>query len=81
VQFALVPLLPQQPAGQRARGLVVAQQPPTPPIGLANWSFDELTLANNAKFQGLILSETPDGNMLLDLRLFHPVRWRRRRRR
>lgn len=44
-----------------AAGLVVAQQPPTPPIGLANWSFDELTLANNAKFQGLILSETPDG--------------------
>src|SRR5258708_6636531 len=42
-------------------GLVVAQQPPTPPIGLATWSFDELTLANTAKFQGLILSETPDG--------------------
>lgn len=33
----------------------------TPPSGLSNWAFDELTLVNGAKFQGLILSEMPDG--------------------
>jgi hypothetical protein len=32
-----------------------------PPVGSANWSFDELTLTNGAKFQGLLLSETRDG--------------------
>jgi hypothetical protein len=32
-----------------------------PPAGLSNWSFDELTLKNGAKFQGLILAETADG--------------------
>ena len=31
------------------------------PAGLSNWSFDELTLANGAKFQGLILAERADG--------------------
>jgi len=41
--------------------MAVAQQPSTPPIGIANWSFDELTLTNGAKFQGLILSDTPEG--------------------
>ena len=34
---------------------------PGPPAGLSNWSFDELTLKNGAKFQGLILAETADG--------------------
>jgi hypothetical protein len=34
---------------------------PTPPNGLSNWAFDELTLVNGAKFQGLILSEMSDG--------------------
>lgn len=38
-------------------GLPAAAQPP----GLSNWAFDELTLANGAKFQGLILAERPDG--------------------
>ena len=28
---------------------------------LSNWPFDELTLTNGAKFQGLILTEGPDG--------------------
>jgi hypothetical protein len=42
-----------------AAGLAAGQ--PAPPNGLSNWSFDELTLANGAKFQGLILSEAPDG--------------------
>ena len=32
-----------------------------PPAGLSNWQFDEITLKNGAKFQGLILSEVPDG--------------------
>ncbi|VTT97813.1 Uncharacterized protein OS=Pirellula staleyi (strain ATCC 27377 / DSM 6068 / ICPB 4128) GN=Psta_3816 PE=4 SV=1: Peptidase_MA_2 [Gemmataceae bacterium] len=36
-------------------------QPPAPPAGLANWSFDEITLQNGAKFQGLLLAEGPDG--------------------
>src|SRR5438093_1618632 len=43
-----------------ATGLGAAGQPP-PPGGLSNWSFDELTLTNGAKLQGLILSEAPDG--------------------
>jgi hypothetical protein len=34
---------------------------PLPPGGVANWSFDELTLANGNKVQGLILAETPSG--------------------
>jgi hypothetical protein len=33
----------------------------TPPNGLSNWAFDELTLANGHKFQGLILSDLPEG--------------------
>ncbi|MBA4191154.1 MAG: hypothetical protein C0467_24505 [Planctomycetaceae bacterium] len=44
-----------------AGGFVAGQQPPSPPVGLANWSFDELTLTNGSKFQGLILSDAPDG--------------------
>lgn len=32
-----------------------------PPEGLSNWSFDEITLVNGNKFQGLILSELPEG--------------------
>ena len=32
-----------------------------PPAGLSNWPFDELTLKNGAKFQGLIVSESSDG--------------------
>lgn len=35
--------------------LAVAQ----PPGGGANWSFDEITLANGAKFQGLLLDDGP----------------------
>ena len=34
---------------------------PIQPNGLSNWSFDELTLKNGAKFQGLILSEGVEG--------------------
>lgn len=41
-------------------GAALAQQP-GPPAGLANWSFDEITLQNGAKFQGLLLAEGPDG--------------------
>lgn len=40
---------------------VAVGQPPMPPVGSANWSFDELTITNGAKFQGLLLSESPDG--------------------
>jgi len=36
-------------------------QPPAPPAGLSNWPFDELTLKNGAKFQGLLLHELPNG--------------------
>lgn len=36
-------------------------QPPMMSGGLSNWVFDELTLTNNNKVQGLILSEAPDG--------------------
>jgi hypothetical protein len=32
-----------------------------PPAGLSNWPFDEITLANGAKFHGLIVSESPAG--------------------
>ena len=35
--------------------------PNPPPAGLSNWSFDELTIKNGAKFQGLILAEHADG--------------------
>ena len=38
--------------------LLIGQPPP--PNGLSNWSFDELTLVNGNKFQGLILSESID---------------------
>src|SRR4051794_31377548 len=34
-------------------------QPVAP--GVSNWQFDEITLKNGAKFQGLILNELPDG--------------------
>ncbi len=34
---------------------------PAPPAGLSNWAFDEITLKNGAKFQGLILGESPEG--------------------
>jgi hypothetical protein len=34
-----------------------------PGNGLANWSFDELTLTNGAKIQGLLLDEFPDGKI------------------
>lgn len=39
--------------------VVLAQ--PTPPPGQSTWPFDEITLKNGAKFQGLILSELSDG--------------------
>jgi hypothetical protein len=39
----------------------VGAQPAPAPAGLSNWSFDEITLKNGAKFQGLLLSESPDG--------------------
>jgi hypothetical protein len=39
----------------------LASAQPGPPNGLSKWSFDELTLANGAKFEGLILSEGADG--------------------
>src|SRR5262245_13466430 len=32
-----------------------------PPAGLSNWPFDELTLKNGAKFQGLLIAEYADG--------------------
>ena len=38
----------------------VAGGQPAPPDG-SKWGFDELTLKNGAKFQGLILKELPDG--------------------
>jgi Protein of unknown function (DUF1570) len=41
---------------------VAAQQPP-PPSGVSNWSFDELTLTNKNKVQGLVLVEFPDGSI------------------
>ncbi len=45
-----------------ALAAIAGGQPPAPPpAGLSNWSFDEITLKNGAKFQGLILSEVPDG--------------------
>jgi hypothetical protein len=40
---------------------VVGAQPTTPPVGLGNWSFDEIALKNGSKFQGLLLVELPDG--------------------
>jgi hypothetical protein len=42
---------------------VAAPATPQPalPGTSANWAFDELTLTNGAKFQGLILSEGPEG--------------------
>lgn len=47
------------PAFAAFTALAAAQ--PAPPPGLSNWSFDEITLKNGAKFQGLILGESPDG--------------------
>jgi hypothetical protein len=41
--------------------------PPGQPNGLSNWSFDEITLKNGAKFQGLILSDAPDGVLFRDV--------------
>jgi len=41
--------------------LNAAKGQPTPPDGLSNWSFDEITLVNGSKFQGLILAEMPEG--------------------
>jgi hypothetical protein len=40
---------------------VAGGQPAPPPAGLSNWRYDELILKNGAKFQGLLLSEAPDG--------------------
>jgi hypothetical protein len=40
-------------------GVVIGEQ--LPPNGLSNWAFDEITLMNGARFQGLILSESDDG--------------------
>jgi hypothetical protein len=40
---------------------LVAPVPAQPPAGLSNWSFDELTLKNGAKFQGLLLNESAEG--------------------
>ncbi len=40
---------------------VAGGQPTPPPVGLSNWSFDEIALNNGARFQGLILKEQPDG--------------------
>jgi hypothetical protein len=34
---------------------------PMPPSGLSHWNFDEITVSNGARFQGLILSEDPTG--------------------
>ena len=39
----------------------VAGAQPATTGGLAKWSFDELTLTNGAKFEGLILSESTEG--------------------
>jgi hypothetical protein len=38
----------------------LAAAQPTPP-GFSNWPFDEITLKNGSKFQGLLLFEVPDG--------------------
>ncbi|HSQ58801.1 MAG TPA: DUF1570 domain-containing protein, partial [Gemmata sp.] len=43
-----------------AAATLVPTQQPMPPSGLGNWSFDELILKNGAKFEGLILAETPE---------------------
>jgi hypothetical protein len=40
-------------------GIAVGQA--TAPDGFSNWSFDEITLKNGYKFQGLLLSEMPEG--------------------
>jgi hypothetical protein len=42
-------------------GATAGQPAPMPVNGLANWAFDELVLVNGAKFQGLLLSESPSG--------------------
>ncbi len=39
----------------------VLAQPPRPPVGFSNWQYEEITLKNGAKFQGLILHDFPDG--------------------
>ena len=45
-----------------AAGALVASAPAQPaPAGLSNWPFDEITLKNGAKFQGMLLAELPDG--------------------
>lgn len=38
-----------------------AAQPSAQPPGLSHWPFDEVTLTNGSKLQGLILAELPDG--------------------
>jgi hypothetical protein len=43
-----------------ALAVAVAAAQPDPPAGLSNWQFDEITLKNGAKFQGLLLSQAPD---------------------
>ncbi len=40
---------------------VAAGQQPAPPVGISSWSFDEITLTNKNKIQGIILSEAPNG--------------------
>jgi hypothetical protein len=44
-----------------AFGVATVTAQPTPPAGLSNWPFDELTVKNGSKFQGLLLHEYPDG--------------------
>lgn len=39
----------------------IAGAQPAPPGALSKWSFDELTLTNGARFEGLILSEGAEG--------------------
>lgn len=44
-----------------ALGGAVVAQPEGPAAGLSKWPFDEITLTNGSKLQGLILHELPDG--------------------
>lgn len=47
--------------GAAVIGSTVAAQPAQPPALVPNWPFDEITLKNGAKFQGLLLRELHDG--------------------